>query len=85
MPMTQSAIDVGPLRDLYTALGEGLPDGGWIVNLFHKPFISWIWAGCALMILGGLAAAADRRYRKPASRRDASPTSHGRLPQSEQP
>ncbi|WP_277404095.1 cytochrome c-type biogenesis CcmF C-terminal domain-containing protein, partial [Achromobacter xylosoxidans] len=50
MPMTQSAIDVGPLRDLYTALGEGLPDGSWIVNLFHKPFISWIWAGCALMM-----------------------------------
>lgn len=85
MPMTQSAIDVGPLRDLYTALGESLPDGGWIVNLFHKPFISWIWAGCALMILGGLAAAADRRYRKPASRRDASPPGHGRPPQSEQP
>jgi cytochrome c-type biogenesis protein CcmF len=55
------------------------------VNLFHKPFISWIWAGCALMILGGLAAAADRRYRKPASRRDASPPGQARPPQSELP
>ena len=68
MPMTQSAIDVGPLRDVYTALGEPLPDGSWIVNLFHKPFISWIWAGCGLMILGGLCAASDRRYRKLAQR-----------------
>jgi cytochrome c-type biogenesis protein CcmF len=64
MPMTKVAIDVGPFRDLYAALGEQLPDGDWIVSLRYKPFISWIWAGCAAMILGGLLAAADRRYRR---------------------
>jgi cytochrome c-type biogenesis protein CcmF len=64
MPMTEAAIDVGLFRDLYAALGEQLPDGDWIVSLHYKPFISWIWAGCAAMILGGLLAAADRRYRR---------------------
>ncbi|MFZ9615489.1 MAG: cytochrome c-type biogenesis CcmF C-terminal domain-containing protein, partial [Fluviibacter sp.] len=30
---------------------------------YYKPFVSWIWAGCALMALGGMLAASDRRYR----------------------
>jgi cytochrome c-type biogenesis protein CcmF len=64
MPMTEAAIDVGLFRDIYAALGEQLPDGDWIVSLHYKPFISWIWAGCAAMILGGLLAVADRRYRR---------------------
>lgn len=69
MPMTQAAIDVGPFRDVYTSLGEQVPDGGWIVSLFHKPFISWIWLGCILMGAGGIFAASDRRYRSLAERR----------------
>ncbi|HNR61866.1 MAG TPA: cytochrome c-type biogenesis CcmF C-terminal domain-containing protein, partial [Thauera sp.] len=40
----------------------------WIVSLYYKPFISWIWLGCTLMGLGGLFAAADRRYRRLAER-----------------
>jgi len=69
MPMTQASIDVGPFRDVYTSLGERVEDGGWIVSLFHKPFVSWIWAGCVLMALGGIFAACDRRYRRLAERR----------------
>nr|WP_297350919.1 heme lyase CcmF/NrfE family subunit [uncultured Caldimonas sp.] len=63
-PMTEAAIDRGLTRDLYVSLGEPL-DGGhaWIVRLYVKPFVNWIWAGCVLMALGGLAAASDRRYR----------------------
>ncbi len=40
----------------------------WIVSLYYKPFISWIWMGCVLMGLGGAFAAADRRYRRLAAR-----------------
>ncbi|RJG03037.1 heme lyase CcmF/NrfE family subunit [Noviherbaspirillum sedimenti] len=61
--MTEAAIDPGLTRDLYVALGEELPDGAWILRLYHKPFISWIWAGCLLMACGGLLALGDRRYR----------------------
>ena len=63
MPMTEAAIDSGLLRDLYVSLGEPLSADEWVVRLFHKPFVGWIWGGCLLMALGGLLAAADRRYR----------------------
>ncbi|MFU2487312.1 heme lyase CcmF/NrfE family subunit [Thauera sp. WH-1] len=68
MPMTEASIDIGPFRDVYVSLGEQLEDGAWIVSLYYKPFISWIWLGCTLMGLGGLFAAADRRYRRLAER-----------------
>jgi cytochrome c-type biogenesis protein CcmF len=63
MPFTESAIDYGLTRDLYTALGESLDGGAWSVRLFHKPFVVWIWIGAVLMALGGLLAITDRRYR----------------------
>jgi cytochrome c-type biogenesis protein CcmF len=63
-PMTEAAIDAGLTRDLYVSLGEPV-DGGraWIVRVYVKPFVDWIWAGCVLMALGGGLAASDRRYR----------------------
>ncbi|GAB1394410.1 heme lyase CcmF/NrfE family subunit [Rhodocyclaceae bacterium] len=67
MPMTEAAIDAGLTRDVYVSLGEPLtPDrenGAWAVRVYFKPFVDWIWGGCFLMALGGLIAAADRRYR----------------------
>lgn len=67
MPFTESAIDYGFTRDLYTAMGEPLDGGAWSVRLFHKPFVVWIWVGAVLMALGGAMSITDRRYR--ASRR----------------
>ena len=63
MPMTEAAIRTGLVKDLYVSLGEPVGDGAWIVRLYVKPFVDWIWGGCALMALGGLLAATDRRYR----------------------
>jgi cytochrome c-type biogenesis protein CcmF len=63
-PMTEAAIDPGFTRDLYAALGEPLPGGRWVVRLYVKPFIDWIWGGCLLMALGGFTAVLDRRYRR---------------------
>jgi len=63
MPMTEAAIDYGVTRHLYVALGEPINPKVWIVRLYYKPFISWIWGGCLLMCFGGLLAAIDRRYR----------------------
>ncbi|MEO7151190.1 MAG: heme lyase CcmF/NrfE family subunit [Burkholderiaceae bacterium] len=63
-PMTEAAIDTGFTRDLYVSLGEAV-DGGraWIVRIYYKPFVDWIWGGCLVMALGGVLAASDRRYR----------------------
>jgi cytochrome c-type biogenesis protein CcmF len=63
MPMTEAAIDRGFTRDLYVSLGEASREGTWIVRVQHKPFVGWIWGGCLMIALGGLLAAADRRYR----------------------
>jgi cytochrome c-type biogenesis protein CcmF len=64
--MTEAAIDAGFLRDLYVSLGEPLDQNGeaWAVRIYHKPFIRWVWLGAILMMLGGLFAAADKRYRR---------------------
>ena len=62
-PMTEAAIDPGPTRDLYVSLGEEVEGGVWIVRLYYKPFIDWIWGGCLLMALGGVLALSDKRYR----------------------
>jgi cytochrome c-type biogenesis protein CcmF len=61
--MTEAAIDVGLTRDLYVSLGEPVEGDAWIVRVYVKPFIDWIWGGCLLMALGGLLAVTDRRYR----------------------
>jgi cytochrome c-type biogenesis protein CcmF len=67
MPMTEAAIDYGPTHDLYVALGdpiEGAQPPEWAMRVFYKPFISWLWGGGLMMVLGGLLAAVDRRYRR---------------------
>ncbi len=79
MPMTEGAIDPGFTRDLYISMGEPLPGTeAWIVRIFYKPFVGWIWWGAIFMGIGGLIAAADKRYRKlaerAATRRPATPS-----------
>jgi len=67
MPMTQAAIDTTLTRDVYVSLGERLEGGdgtAWAVRVYHKPFVTWIWAGCLFMALGGAMAALDKRYRR---------------------
>jgi len=70
MPMTNAAIDSGPTGDLYLSMGEPVDNGGWIIRVYSKPFITWIWSGFVLMAIGGFLAISDRRYRT-ASARDA--------------
>jgi cytochrome c-type biogenesis protein CcmF len=68
MPMTEAAIDSGVFGDLYVSLGEPVDGGAWIVRVYSKPFVTWIWFGCILMALGGVLALSDRRYRAQARR-----------------
>ncbi|MBI5925955.1 MAG: heme lyase CcmF/NrfE family subunit [Aquabacterium sp.] len=76
-PMTEAAIDAGITRDLYVSMGEQLETGEWIIRVYHKPFVDWIWGGCLIMAIGGMMAASDRRYRvrKPVER--STPTATG--------
>ncbi len=73
MPTTEAAIASGWTADLYAVLGEPDGAGGWIVRLYHEPLVSWIWAGAALMVLGGLVSLSDRRYRVGAPNRGPAP------------
>ncbi|MCK4585743.1 MAG: heme lyase CcmF/NrfE family subunit, partial [Gammaproteobacteria bacterium] len=63
MPMTEAAIDSGLFRDLYVSLGEPVGGGAWSVRVYYKPFVDWIWGGAFLMMIGGIFAVSDRRYR----------------------
>ncbi len=72
MATTEAAIDRGPLRDLYVALGDRQGDG-WALRTYVKPFANWIWAGALIMAGGGIVSLTDRRYRlgAPARRAEA--------------
>lgn len=62
--MTQSAVQHNPMRDLYVSMGEPLGDGAWSFRLQYKPMMRMVWIGTVLMVLGGVIAASDRRYRR---------------------
>ncbi len=62
--MTQVALKPGLFRDLYIAMGQPLDGEAWSIRVHVKPFIRWIWGGAVLMLLGGLLAATDPRYRR---------------------
>jgi cytochrome c-type biogenesis protein CcmF len=75
--ITQAAIDYGFFGDVYVSLGEPNASAdtaakpaeqAWTVRMYVKPFISWIWWGCALMALGGVCTLFDRRYRRAAAK-----------------
>ncbi|GGH47470.1 heme lyase CcmF/NrfE family subunit [Frigidibacter albus] len=74
MPTTEADIDNGLFRDVYLVIGDRQDSGGWAVRTYIKPFTSWIWAGSALMALGGFLSLSDRRYRVAAgARKTAAP------------
>ena len=81
MPMTEASIRSSFIGDVYVSLGEPVDDqGGWTLRAYYKPFVTWIWGGCALMALGGFFAMSDRRYRVLARRDEIAPSSKGPRP-----
>lgn len=62
--MTEVALDVSLMRDLYVAMGEPLTETAWAMRVHLKPFVRWIWLGALMMAFGAVLAVADKRYRK---------------------
>jgi cytochrome c-type biogenesis protein CcmF len=62
---TEAAIRSSLLSDVYAVLGDGDDDKGYTIRLYHKPLVSWIWGGAAIMVLGGAIAAFGRRRKTP--------------------
>jgi cytochrome c-type biogenesis protein CcmF len=79
-PMAQTSLHRGFFRDLYVNMGEPLPGGAWVMRVYYKPFMNWVWAGAILMGLGGFLAATDRRYRVRVRREEDLPGAAGNLP-----
>ena len=73
--MTEAAIDTGLLRDLYVSLGEPVDGGAWSVRVYYKPFVDWIWGGCAAD--GARRAARAVATAATASRSGATPRAGG--------
>jgi cytochrome c-type biogenesis protein CcmF len=89
MPMTEAAIDTGLFRDLYVSLGEPVGNGAWSVRVYYKPFVDWIWGGAFFMMIGGIFAVSDRRYRlathkRKVKQKTASESAVGQLAKEEQ-
>ncbi len=63
MPMNQASLHRAATRDVYVSLGERLVGDAWSFRLYYKPYMFWMWTGAILLALGGLLAAADKRYR----------------------
>jgi len=63
MPTTFTAINTDLLSDLYVVLADGDGKGAWTLRVYQKPLVPWIWLGCGVMALGGLASLSDRRWR----------------------
>lgn len=78
-----AAIDPGMFRDLYVGLGNPLGDSAWSVRFQYKPLVRFIWFGGLVMMLGGLLAVSDRRYRRPI--REKEPAKSAAIPPAPMP
>ncbi len=60
---SESAIATVADGQLYTVLGQQDGEGRWQLRLWWKPFVTLIWAGGALIALGGMLSLAGRVRR----------------------
>jgi len=72
METTEAAIWPMMSADLYVVIGEEDGKGGFATRIYHKPFISWIWAGAIAMFIGGGFSLSDRRFRIGAAKKKSS-------------
>jgi len=73
MQTTEAAIHTTFVSDIYAALGEPKDGGAWSIRAYHHPLVPWIWFGCVVMVIGGMASLSDRRLRIGAPARRKTP------------
>ena len=60
---SEAGLHLSLTHTLFAAIGEGDPETGWAVRVYHHPFVVWIWIGAMLMALSGLVSLCDKRLR----------------------
>jgi cytochrome c-type biogenesis protein CcmF len=80
MPTTESGISTRGFNQVYVALGDDAADGSIVVRIWWKPFVTLIWHGTLVMMLGGFISLLDRRLRvgAPAKNKTRDKTAVGR-------
>jgi cytochrome c-type biogenesis protein CcmF len=63
METNEAAIETFWNGQLYTVVGKADASGGWQLRLWWKPFVTLIWAGGALIAMGGALALIGRLLR----------------------
>jgi cytochrome c-type biogenesis protein CcmF len=71
---TEAALYSNGIADLYAVLGKQDSAGSWVVKVYFKPLVPWLWIGGVLMVLGGFVSLTDRRLRVGAPARHSGPT-----------
>jgi cytochrome c-type biogenesis protein CcmF len=61
--LTEAGIATRWNLDLFAALRADVGAGRWSLRAQLRPLIDYVWYAAALMALGGVIAASDRRYR----------------------
>ena len=69
MPTTEVGLHQAVLGDVYVVMGDTAGDGARAMRFYYNPFVNFIWAGAAIMFLGGFLSLSDRRYRVGAPKR----------------
>jgi len=70
-PTTEASISTYGFSQLYMQLGENGQGNAYVVRIWYKPFVTFIWLGAVLMAFAGFLSLSDRRLRIGAPRRRA--------------
>ena len=73
MPTTEAGILTFGASQLYVSLGDPEANGGLVVRVWWKSWVTFIWYGTLLMMLGGALSLSDRRLRIGAPSRPRAP------------
>ncbi len=71
MPTTEAGILTFGPSQLYIALGDPEANGKLVVRVWWKSWVTFIWYGTVLMMIGGALSLSDRRLRVGAPRKAA--------------
>lgn len=63
VPTTEAGIRTLGFSQLYVSIGEVTEDGGLVVRAWWKPWVTLIWLGSLVMMIGGTLSLLDRRLR----------------------